>query len=324
MAGSTLLYLSRADVERVAPDMPTIIDLLETAFREKGEDRVEMPPKLGLHLPGDAFLHAMPGFVRGLGAAGVKWVGGSPENRRRGVPYISALILLSDVETMRPYAVMDGAWITAHRTGAASALAAKYLARPKSEVLGIVACGEQGRTHLLALSAVFPIRRVLAYDVDQAARDRYIAEMAARTGLAISGVDRARRAIEESDIVVTSGPIRMPPRPEAEAGWLRPGAFASAVDYDSYWTPAALAEMDKLATDDFAQFRSERAAGHLQGTPEPYADLGEIVAGRKPGRESDRERILAMNLGLALDDLIVAVEIYRRATDRGIGTRLSL
>jgi ornithine cyclodeaminase/alanine dehydrogenase len=319
-----LLYLSRADVERVALDMPAIIRLLGAAFREKGEGRVEMPPKPGIHPKGDAFIHAMPAYIPGLKSAGLKWVSGFPENAKIGLPHISGLLVLNDVETGLPYAVMDCTWVTAYRTGAASALAAKYLARPQSEVFGILACGVQGRTHLLAMAALFPLKRVYAYDILPDAERRYIEEMSAKTGLEIIGVDHPRKAVAESDIVVTSGPILKHPRPTIEKGWLKPGAFGSAVDYDSYWKPEALAEMDKLATDDLPQFRYVRSTGYFQRTPEPYADLGEIVAGKKPGREREDERTMAMNLGLALDDMAVAPEIYRRAQERGIGTWLPL
>jgi ornithine cyclodeaminase/alanine dehydrogenase len=105
---------------------------------------------------------------------------------------------------------------------------------------------------------------------------------------------------------------------------LKAGAFASAVDYDSYWTGPALAQMDRISTDDHAQMRYYRSLGYFRQTPEPYADLGELVAGLKPGRQSPAERTLAMNLGLALDDMAVAPEVYRRATQRGLGTRLPL
>jgi ornithine cyclodeaminase/alanine dehydrogenase len=319
-----LLYLSRADVERVALDMAAIIRLLGAAFREKGEGRVEMPPKPGIHPKGDAFIHAMPAYIPGLKSAGLKWVSGFPENAKIGLPYISGLLVLNDVETGLPYAVMDCTWITAYRTGAASALAAKYLARPRSEVLGILACGVQGRTHLAAMAALFPLKRIYAYDILPDAERRYIEEMSAKTGLEIIGVDHPKKAVADSDIVVTSGPILKHPRPTIEKGWLKPGAFGSAVDYDSYWKPEALAEMDKLATDDLPQFRYVRSTGYFQRMPEPYADLGEIVAGKKPGRERDDERTMAMNLGLALDDMAVAPEIYRRAKERGIGTWLPL
>lgn len=317
-------YLSRADVERVGLPMRRTIELLEAAFKEKGAGRVEMPPKPGIHPQPDAFIHAMPALIPGLRSAGLKWVSGFPGNQKRGLPYISGLIILNDVETGLPTAVMDATWITAQRTGAASALAARYLARPESRTLGLLACGVQGRSHVEALSVEFPIERVFVYDVVPEVQERFVREMSARTGLEIVGVDRPRRAVEAADMVVTSGPILRHPRPAIDQGWLRPGAFASAVDYDCYWTPEAMAEMDKFATDDIAQFHYVRGTGRFQRTPDPYADLGEIAAGLKPGRENEGERIMVMNLGLALDDMAVAPEILRLAEERGLGVRLAL
>jgi ornithine cyclodeaminase/alanine dehydrogenase len=324
MESVKLLYLSRDDVERVALDVPRIIGLLETAFNEKGKGRVEMPPKPGIHPKPDAFIHAMPAYIPGLKSAGLKWVSGFPENPRQGLPYISGLIVLNDPETGLPCAVMDCTWITAYRTGAASALSAKYLARPESEVLGILACGTQGRTHLLAMAALFPLKRVYAYDILPEVERRYVEEMSVRTEIEIVGVDSAKKAVVESDIVVTSGPLLKHPKPTIEKDWLKPGAFASAVDFDSYWKPESIAQMDKLSTDDLNQFRYYRSIGYFQQTPDPYADLGEIVVGIKPGREDDRERTMAMNLGLALDDIAVAPEVFHRAKELGIGTLLPL
>ena len=324
MNDPALLYLSRADVESLALDMHTIIELLEKAFLEKGQGRVEMPPKPGIHTRPDAFIHAMPAYIPALGSAGIKWVSGYPENAARNLPYISGLLILNDVDTGFPYAVMDCTWITAYRTGAASALSARYLARPDSQVVGILACGVQGRTNLEAMAALFPIERGYAYDINPVVQQRFVEEMADKLGFKIIGVAEPRLAVVESDIVVTSGPILKHPQPAIEKDWLKPGAFASAVDFDSYWQPAALAQMDKLATDDHDQFRYYRQAGYFQQTPDPYADLGELVAGIKAGRENGSERCLAINLGLALDDMAVAPEIYRRACERGVGTPLSL
>ena len=324
MANQQFLYLSRADVERVALDIRSIIDLLDAAFREKGEGQVEMPPKPGIHTRPDAFIHAMPAFIPAMASAGLKWVSGYPENQARGLPYISGLLVLNDVETGLPTAVMDCTWITAFRTGAASALSAKYLARRDSRVVGILACGVQGRTNLEAIQSLFPIERVYAYDIVPEVQRRYVEEMAEKLGVEVTGVDEPRQAVAGSDIVVTSGPILKHPRPTIEKDWLGPGAFASAVDFDSYWTPEALAQFDRISTDDHAQFQYYRGIGYFQHTPDPYADLGEIVAGRKPGRQREDERILAMNLGLALDDMAVAPEIYRRAIQRGIGVWLDL
>lgn len=324
MAEHSLLYLSRADVEAVALDMKTIIELLEKAFIDKGHGKVEMPPKPGIHTMPDAFIHAMPAYIPSMRSAGIKWVSGYPENFKRGLPYITGLLILNDVETGLPYAVMDCTWITAMRTGAASALSAKYLARPQSEVVGILACGVQGRTNLEALACLFPIKRVYAYDILPEVQEKYVAEMRAKFDFEIIGVKEPKQAVVESDLVVTSGPILKHPTPTIEKDWLRPGAYGSAVDFDSYWTGAALAQMDRIATDDHAQFQYYKSVGYFQQTPDPYADLGELAAGLKPGRQSDTERTLAINLGLAMDDMAVAPEIYRRAREMKIGTWLTL
>jgi ornithine cyclodeaminase/alanine dehydrogenase-like protein (mu-crystallin family) len=324
MASLQMLYLSRSDVEAVGLDVRTIIDLLEEAFREKGAGRVEMPPKPGIHTQSDAFIHAMPAYIPSQKSAGIKWVSGYPENQKRGLPYISGLLILNDVETGIPYAVMDCTWITAYRTAAATALSAKYLARPDSRVAGILACGVQGRTNLEALAALFPLERAFAYDISPQVQERFVADMTSRLGIEVIGADHPKKAVVESDLVVTSGPILKHPDPPVEAGWLPAGAFASAVDFDSYWKPEAMRQMDKLSTDDHAQFQYYRSVGYFQTTPDPYADLGEIVAGHRPGRERQDERTMAINLGLALDDMAVAPEIYRRARERGIGTWLPL
>lgn len=324
MSGERLLYLSRADVEATGLELRRIVELLETAFHEKGEGRVELPPKPGIHTRPDAFLHAMAASIPGMHAAGLKWVGGYPENPGRGLPYVSGLLILNDVDTGLPLAVMDCTWITAYRTGAATALAARYLARPDSASAAILACGVQGRTHLEALAALFPLRRAYAYDVRREAQERFVREMSRKLGLELVGVDEPRQAVEAADIVVTSGPILKEPRPTIGKDWLQPGAFASAVDFDSYWNSEALAQMDRIATDDHAQLRYYRGLGYFAATPEPYADLGELVTGRRPGRQSAAERTLAMNLGLALDDVAVASEVLKRAMRAGLGSWLEL
>jgi ornithine cyclodeaminase/alanine dehydrogenase-like protein (mu-crystallin family) len=308
VAPRDLLYLSRADVEAAGVDIATVIALVEEGFREKAAGRVEMPPKPGIHPQPDAFIHAMPAYVAGMRSAGVKWVGGNPANPPRGLPYISGLIILNDVDTCVPYAVMDCTWITGYRTGAATAVAAKHLARPESRTAGILACGFQGRTN----------------QTDDRVQRRFVSEMSAALNIEVVGVRDVREAVIASDLVVTSGPILKHPVPVIEKDWLQPGAFASAVDFDSYWTPGALAQCDRIATDDHAQFHYYRGIGYFQQTPDPYADLGELVGGQKPGRERAEERTMAMNLGLALDDMAVAPEVYRRARARELGTWLAL
>jgi ornithine cyclodeaminase/alanine dehydrogenase-like protein (mu-crystallin family) len=324
MGEHRLLYLSRSDVEAAGVGMREIIDVLEGAFREHGEGKVEMPPKPGVHPARDAFIHAMPAYVPGLGSAGVKWVSGYPANPQRGLPYISGLLILNDADTGLPLVVMDCTWITAKRTGAATALAAKYLARPESKVVGILGCGVQGRSNLEALRELFAVQTVVAYDNVPAALDRFAAEVSGMGDVRVVKAGHAREAVEGSDIVVTAGPILRVPHATIKAGWLRPGAFASLVDFDSYWEGAAMAEADKFCTDDRAQLEHYRGVGYFQNIPPVYATLGELVTGRKLGRQTETERTMACNLGVALEDVATAPLVYRRAVDKGIGTWLPL
>jgi ornithine cyclodeaminase/alanine dehydrogenase len=320
----SLLYLSRADVERVGLGMPDIIDALERMFREKGEGGVEMPPKPGIHPGPDSFLHAMPAWIPSLRSAGLKWVSAYPGNPARGLPYVAGLVILNDPDTGLPLAVMDATWITAKRTGAASALAARHLARPESSSLGLLACGVQGRSHLEAFAAEFDLDRVVVYDVDPHVARRYAEEMRDVAGTEIDVVDTPRDAVAGLDLVVTSGPILKQPHATIEPGWLEAGAFAAAVDFDSYWSGAALREVDRLVTDDVAQMAYYRELGYFRETPEPDADLGDVVAGTALGRTDPAHRTMAMHLGLAADDMATAILLYERARDAGIGRELEL
>jgi ornithine cyclodeaminase/alanine dehydrogenase-like protein (mu-crystallin family) len=321
---STVLYLSRKDVEGVNLSMSEIIDALNSMFREKGEERVEMPPKPGIHTRKDAFIHAMPAYIPSMKAAGMKWVSGYPENQKIGLPYISGLLILNDPETGLPLVVMDATWITAQRTGAATALAAKYLARAESSSVGILACGVQGRSNLEALACLFKITKVKAYDNHPEVAQRFAQEMAEMIHADIEVVKNPKEAVVGLDLVVTSGPILKDPSPVIEADWLAEGAFASPVDFDSYWKGEALRQADKLATDDTNQMEYYRKAGYFKDTPQPYADLGAIVAGKKPGREKADERTICINLGIALDDMATAILIYKKACELGMGTELPL
>lgn len=325
MSKNQLLYLSQADVAAVDLPMAAIIEALEVAFREKGEGRVEMPPKPGIHPGGgDNFIHAMPAYISAMQSAGIKWVSGFPENYRRGLPYITGLLILNDAETGLPISVMDCVWITAKRTGAATAVAARYLARPDSSVVGVLGCGVQGRSNVEALNVLLPLERVVAYDTDVAAGRRYAAEIGDRFGLKVTVVDTPQEAVTGCDIVVTAGPILKKPHCTIRAGWLDEGAFASLVDFDSYWHPDAMREAAKFCTDDLPQLRHYQQVGYFQDIPSVYADLGELAAGQKAGRDTPQERTMTANLGLAMDDMAVAPLIYRRAVEKGIGVWLSL
>ncbi|MBT3321613.1 MAG: ornithine cyclodeaminase family protein [Anaerolineae bacterium] len=324
MTENKLLYLSQKDVVSVGLGMADVIELLERAFNEKGHGRVEMPPKPGIH-PGDNdnFIHAMPAYIPALNSAGIKWVGGFPGNAEKGLPYITGLLILNDPETGIPLAVMDCEWITAMRTAAASAVSARRLARKDSSTLGVLGCGVQGFTNTEALNVDFPIKEVFAYDTSEKSLKVY-QEKVAKLGLKVTVVNTPKEAVQGCDLVITAGPILKEPHKTLKAGWLEEGSFATLIDFDSYLDPAALKEADKFCTDDLAQYKYYQSAGYFQDVPPVHADLGELVAGKKLGRESKTERTVACNLGLALDDMAVAPTLYKRAVEMGIGTWLPL
>jgi ornithine cyclodeaminase/alanine dehydrogenase len=301
--------------------MGEIIEIVERVFREKGRGEVEMPPKPGIHPAPDSFIHAMPAYVPALGAAALKWVGGYPQNPARGLPYISGLLILNDPETGMPLAVMDATWITAMRTAAASAVAAKYLANPDPKTVAIVGCGVQGRSHAEAMATAFPsIATAGAYDISVGNLDGYIGEMSKQfPSISFEKCASPRETVADADIIVTAGPIKKIPEPGIDAGWVKPGAFASPLDFDTYWHREALREFGKILTDDVPQFRFYQQNGYFGVFPELYADLSDIVSGARPGRESPDERIMSMHLGLAIEDAAVARRLYDMAVESGIG-----
>jgi ornithine cyclodeaminase/alanine dehydrogenase len=320
-----VLYLSRAVVEELHIPIEEVIVAVREAFKQKAEGNAEAPPKPGIHPRKDSFIHAMPAYLPRMKSAGIKWVSGFPDNPRRGLPHISGLLILNDPETGFPTCIMDCTWVTAKRTGAATAVAAKHLARNDSQVLGVLGCGVQGRSNLEALKATCrSLNEVRAYDISKRNLDAYVREMADQYELKVAPVSSPRKAVEQCDIVVTSGPILRNPQPVIEASWFKPGGFACPLDFDSYWKPEALLSVDKFCTDDRDQLAYYKCQGYFAIVPDVYAELGEIVSGKKPGREKPEERIMSMHLGSAIADIATAKLVYERAKKTGLGTKLPL
>lgn len=319
------LYLSRADVEAAGIPMAEVVAAVEDVLREKGRGRVEMPPKRGVHPMPESAINAMPGYVPMAKVAGIKWVTRYLPNLDKGLPYVLGLLILNDPETGLPISVMDCSWITAVRTGAASAVAAKYLARKDSRQIGILACGVQGRSNLEAMKVVFPdLECAKVFDIRRDVAERYAQEMADALKMRIDVCETPKDAVNAADIVVTCGPILEHPKPVVEMTWLKEGVFLSAVDLDSYIKPEVFNAAGKLYTDDVDQFMGYSRQGYFAGIREPLGDLGELVAGKKPARESIDELTMTANLGLAVEDIAVAARVYHTAKARGLGHELPL
>lgn len=318
-----LLYLSQEDVVSVGMTMEETIRAVEDALREHGLGEFENPPKPGVH-PKNAFIHAMPGYLPRKKAAGLKWISSFSSNNALGIPPVMGLFILNDVCTGQPLVVMDCRWLTAMRTGGASAVAAKLLARKDSRVVGIVGAGIQGRYNLIALAAALPTLEVAkVFDINHQAMEEMIVSLARVLALKIEIGKNPREVIEGAHIVVTStGRLD---KPIFKEKWVAEGALVLPVHHRG-WENSTLHKMDKFVTDDWRQLRQahEEVGGFDGPLPELHTELGEIITGKKSGRENEKERIIDFNYGLAIEDVAMATEIYARAKAKGIGIRLPL
>jgi ornithine cyclodeaminase/alanine dehydrogenase len=202
------------------------------------------------------------------------------------------------------------------------------LARKESRIAGILGCGVQARTSLRALVETLPaLSRVQCYDLFPDASLRFIEEMGRLfPSLQMEHSKKPDEMMEGADVVVTAIPIVTEPKPPLRAGMLKKGGLAISLDYDSAWTSSAMRECDKFVSDDIHQLLSTKEEGiYFGGIPENiYADLGDLAAGLKPGREDPMERIFSMNMGIAVDDMVTARLVYELAKLKGAGTRLPL
>lgn len=318
-----LLYLSREEVASAAPPLPEIIEAVALALNEKAHGRVLVPPKPTLHPYPDTLLQAMPAWVEAAHAGGMKWVAAFPKNKERGLPALSGLIILCDSETGLPEAILDAAWITAARTGAATAVAARALARSDSKTLGLLGAGVQARANVAALKQVLPrLNQVLVYARRAEVLESFRREVSDEHKLKVQAVASPEQAVRDADVVVTATTWpRVNGEPPVLPEWLRSGVFASLVDLDASWTAAAAAHSDRRFTDDLPTMALARENGTFRAWPEAE-DLGRVIAGMRPGRQRDDERLLTVILGLGIYDVVVARRVVDEARKRRLGTKL--
>lgn len=316
-----LLYLSQADVADAGISLDDLRESVAAAFVAKARGTGEAASKSVLNIaPGHVF-QAKPAVLRDAALACVKWFGLVPAAQTSG-PTLSSLIILSDVVTGVPVAVMDGDWITATRTGAMSAIAAQFLARPASASIGFVGCGVQARSHLDALRRVLPnLDEVVAFSRTAESAVRF-ADYARGCGLSVRATQEAREAVEGLDVVVTTVPEGAARTEFLDPAWVAPGAFVAAVDLARSWQRGKLREFDVLATDEHEQTRVLTAMGRMTYAGPYDADLADLADRRRPGRTSPSQRAMFNFSGHALADIAAAQVAYETAQRRGLGTRL--
>ncbi|MEZ5333832.1 MAG: alanine dehydrogenase [Methanolobus sp.] len=322
-----VLWLEQKEVKSII-DMPSTFSAVENGFREHGLKKVQMPPKSYLYFEkhnGD--LRTMPSFMEEKDIAGVKIVNVHPDNREKGLPTVMAVIVLNSTETGAPLAMMDGTHITDMRTGAAGGVAAKYLARSDSHIVGMVGTGGQARTQLLALAEVIDIEKVnLA--CRSSAHCREFEKDMQHLGYDFIFHENIKDVCD-CDILVTTTPVR---EPIVKSEWVQEGTHINAIGADAMGKQeleSSLLNRAKVVVDDIVQ------ASHSGEINVPlskgdfsqnniHAELGEVVADVKKGRESDEDITIFDSTGLAVQDLVTANMVYEKAVEMGIGKKLKL
>jgi len=323
-----ILWLDQSDVKSVL-DMSSTLSAVESGFREHGLKKVQMPPKSYLYFTehnGD--LRTMPSFMEEQDISGVKIVNVHPDNREKGLPTVMAVVVLNSTETGAPLSVMDGSYLTDMRTGAAGGVATKYLARKDSRVVGMVGVGDQARTQLLAISEVMDITEVKITSRKPSSCDSFEKEMKQAVNCDFTRKDSIEDVCD-CDVLVTTTPVR---NPIVKSEWILDGTHINAIGADAMGKQeleSSLLKRSKVIVDDIVQASHSGEvnvpiSSGVFSESEIYAELGEIVADTKPGRESDEEITIFDSTGLAVQDLVTANMVYEKALEKGIGRKLPL
>jgi alanine dehydrogenase len=328
-----MLVLSREEVRELL-GLDALIEALADAMADLSAGRASVPDRIAALVPErDALLGAMPGYVPSLGALISKLVSLFPGNAGSAIPTHQAVIAVFDSETGSPVALLDGTEITAVRTGACSALSVRLLAREDSSVLAVLGTGVQARSHARAVVRVRPIAQVLIAGRDRRKADALATELAEDLGLPVHAIGSYAEALEHADVVCATTHTL---EPVVRREWLAPGTHVTSVGYN----PAGRELDDQTIVDALVCVESRRAAlapvpagsndltqpirdGLI--TPEHvHAELGELVSGAKPGRESAEQITLYKSVGVAVQDAAAAALVLARARELGAGRELAL
>jgi len=329
-----VLVLNGEQVAELMP-MPECIKVMRDALAALARGEALVPLRTVMRVPGvSGFLGLMPGYISPRagqeGALGMKAVSVFPGNAQRGIDTHQGAVLLFEADTGRLSALMDAAAITAIRTAAVSGVATDVLARPDASELAILGAGVQARTHIEAIAAVRPLRRVRIWSRNAEHAAALAAELRRRFGFPIEAAPSAEAAVREADIVAT---VTASPEPILQRAWLKEGVHINAVG-SSIPTSREIDTATMVAARLFVDRRESALAeagdlliaigeGAVKGD-HVQAELGEVIIGKNPGRRSPRELTLFKSLGLAVEDVASAAYIARRARETGTGQTVTM
>ncbi len=318
------ILLKQSEIKGLV-SMKEVIDSVEAGFTAYAKREVQMPAKKYLFFP-EGDLRVMPCYVRGREEAAVKCVNVHPKNPiNNELPTVMAIIELIDPKTGFPLAVMDGTWVTDMRTGASAGVATKYLARPDSETLGIIGAGRQACTQLMAMDEVMKIEKAKVYCRTCSTRTKFARNATATYGFEVEAVKSPKEAVKDVDVVVTTTPSR---KPLIKVDWISSGTHINAMGADApskQELDTNLLQKSKIVVDSWEQAKHSGeinvpvSQGILKRN-DIHAKLGEIIIGKKVGREKDEITIFD-STGLAVQDTVTAWQIYRKVLEKGVGTK---
>jgi ornithine cyclodeaminase/alanine dehydrogenase-like protein (mu-crystallin family) len=340
MKSLEIRLLSQKDIIRLDLQPEAVIGAVEQAMTEHSNGTYEMHPKIGVHPTGtdpDNFIHAMPAYLKSLGACGIKWVGGFAKNPLHGLPNVTGIQVCNDVDTGVPLAVMDCAYLTGLRTAAVSAIIARRCALPDSVDLALCGCGFQGGMHLRYLLGALPgLRTVRLYDIRPEASSA-LAEVFRSEGPFQGEVKVCQtpgECLDGADVIstCTNGDAAI-----IQKEWFKEGAFGVGIEGGCAYTQGALHQADKFIVDDIAlaeyfqkisigrkNDRGEENPEFAGGLPPIHSTIGDIVTGKKAARDHAKERIVAIPIGMAICDIALGHLVLAQATEKGIGQAFAL
>jgi ornithine cyclodeaminase len=328
------IYLQQEDVIACGGlEMRETIEAVEKAYSllDRGECIEPGTLIIAYNGPQGRRIMTHEAFIGGdVNVAGIKWIPSSPENPfKRGLPRASAIIVLNDPETGFPLAVMDGTIVSAMRTAAATGVGAKYLARKDSRVVGLVGAGPINRSQIRAVREVLPeLQEVKIFDLRADRAQEFAQDMEKVVGLPFRVARSAEEAVSGSDVIVAATVGVTPETSYIEAGWLGEGSFLSSVSASDAKIEVVLQADKRVVTDRSATKTPTWLMGLIctQGllSEDDLTEMGEIVNGKRPGRENNRERIYYNPTGLGVEDVIAANRVYQQAVAKGIGQELEL
>jgi alanine dehydrogenase len=324
-------YLNAQDVAALALTDDEILGAVESGLHAQGDGKTVIEPRVHLIPESSAHGHfnVLRGVVKPLGFAGVKVVGDFVNNYQQGLPSEMAILNLFDPTTGMPKAILDATAITDMRTGAMTALGAKYLARKNSKVLGHIGARGTAYWNVRLLDRLFDFDEIRVHSKRPESRNAFAARLTQDLGKKVVATSNWRDCLEGADIMVEAS--RLPaPEPLFKTEWIKPGAFVVPYGTMSAVELSLTDIMDKMVVDDWGQCRKGLPFGALRAHVDSdrlteqnlHAELGQIVAGKKPGRQSDDETILFWHRGLSLSDIALGAALLDKAATRGIGQSL--